>query len=156
MYIYLINDKIVSSEIEVPKYKENGYVRNIFIPWMDKTKGVFMAHEDIDFIKKLYPKKSTHHVVDITNQLYIYPFIMNESGWTIILSAKLKKDKNMETKTEKYVVMIEGKTSPTKLHDNYESAEHEAKRLCLRERQTAYICKAITKVELNEVTITKL
>lgn len=65
------------------------------------------------------------------------------------------KMENQGTKTEKYVVMVEGRTSPTKLHDNYESAEHEAKRLCLRERQTAYICKAITKVELNEVTITK-
>ena len=66
------------------------------------------------------------------------------------------ENKNMETKTEKYVIMVEGRTSPTKIHDNYESAEFEAKRLCLKEQLPVYICKAVTKVELNQVTITKL
>lgn len=66
------------------------------------------------------------------------------------------ENKNMETKTEKYVVMVEGRTSPTKIHDNYETAEFEAKRLCLKEQFPVYICKAVTKVELNQVTITKL
>jgi hypothetical protein len=63
---------------------------------------------------------------------------------------------NQETDTEKYVVMVEGRTSPTKIHDSYETAEYEAKRLCLKERLPVYICKAVAKVELNEVTITKL
>lgn len=66
------------------------------------------------------------------------------------------ENKNMETKTEKYVIMVEGKTSPTKIHDSYETAEFEAKRLCLKEQLPVYICKAVTKVELNQVTITKL
>ena len=66
------------------------------------------------------------------------------------------ENKNMETKTEKYVVMVEGRTSPTKIHETYEAAEYEAKRLCLKEQLPVYICKAVTKVELNHVTITKL
>jgi hypothetical protein len=63
---------------------------------------------------------------------------------------------NTETKTEKFVVMVEGRTSPTKIHETYEAAEYEAKRLCLKEYLPVYICKAVTKVELNQVTITKL
>lgn len=66
------------------------------------------------------------------------------------------ENKNMETKTEKYVVMVEGRNAPTKLHESYESAEYEASRLCRKEQLPVYICKAVTKVELNQVTITKL
>lgn len=60
----------------------------------------------------------------------------------------------MESK--KYVVMIEGRNCPSRIWNDYQQAEDEAKRLCLKEKLPALVCEAITKVELNDVVITKL
>lgn len=91
-----------------------------------------------------------------TNRNNLLNSVLNEAEKTFDDADKNHLEKHMKNKTEKYVLMVEGRTSPTKLHDNYELAEHEAKRLCLREQLPVYICKAVTKVELNQVTITKL
>lgn len=157
MYIYLVNDKIVLSESEVPKYDENGYIRSIFIPWLKETKEIYMFPSCEENIKNRFPKNtSKHHVVDITKDVYVIPALSDENGNESVFMGYLKPQKNMETKTEKYVVMVEGRNAPTKIHDSYEAAEYEAKRLCLKEQLPVYICKAVTKVELNQVTITKL
>lgn len=57
---------------------------------------------------------------------------------------------------ELFAVMVEGKQAPAKLYIDYKMAEAEAKRLAIKERQTAYVMKAVSKLELNEVKITKL
>lgn len=157
MYIYLVNDKIVLSKLKVPEYDGNGYIARIFISWLKETKEIHMFPRDEEIIKKRFPKNtSKHHVVDITEHVYTIAALSDENGIESVFMGYLKQNKNMETKTEKYVVMVEGKTSPTKLHDNYETAEFEATRLCRKEQLPVYICKAVTKVELNQVTITKL
>lgn len=55
-----------------------------------------------------------------------------------------------------YAVMAEGRQTPSKLWDNYEGAENEAKRICQFEKQTTYVLVAVTKIELNDIKITKL
>lgn len=67
------------------------------------------------------------------------------------------ENKNMETHTEKYVVMIEGRNTPTKIHDSYETAEKEAKRLCEKERRNAHVLKIVSLIEIPpiEFKITK-
>ena len=55
-----------------------------------------------------------------------------------------------------YSVMVEGKQSPSKLYDNYQDAENEAKRLASQEKRTTYVLLAIAKLELNDVKITSL
>lgn len=55
-----------------------------------------------------------------------------------------------------YAVMVEGKQTPSKFHDNYADAETEAKRLANNERKTTYILLAVTKLELNDIKITPL
>lgn len=55
-----------------------------------------------------------------------------------------------------YAVMVEGKSTPSKFHDDYEIAEFEAKRLAQNERKTTYVLLAITKVELNDVKVTSI
>ena len=157
MNIYLVNKKIVLSRTEVPKCNTDGYIREVLIPWLDKTEEIYFFPKDREFIEKNYPRnESKHHVVDITKDVYVIPALADENGMESVFIGYLTKNKNMETKIEKYVVMVEGRTSPTKIHDSYETAEHEAKRLCLKEQLPVYICKAVTKVELNQVTITKL
>ena len=52
-------------------------------------------------------------------------------------------------KVESYVVIVTGLT-------NYEYALEESKRLCKEHKGDAYIYKAITKVELNDIKITEL
>lgn len=183
MYVYLVNDKIISSETKVPEYDRFGYIGRLFIPWIKKAKELYIFERDLELIKNMYPKhESKHHVVDITKDILLEPILESEDRKVILYMASLKgnkkvnrynllssafnevekifdnqnKEKEMETKTEKFVVMVEGRTSPTKIHDTYETAEFEAKRLCLKEQLPVYICKAVTKVELNQVTITKL
>lgn len=55
-----------------------------------------------------------------------------------------------------YSVMVEGKQSPSKLYDNYQDAENEAKRLASQEKRTTYVLLAVAKLELNDVKITSL
>jgi hypothetical protein len=58
---------------------------------------------------------------------------------------------------EYFAVMVEGKQTPSKLYENdYESAEKEATRLCTQTKNTAYVLKVVSKIELNEVKITRL
>jgi hypothetical protein len=57
---------------------------------------------------------------------------------------------------KQYVVMVEGRNAPSRIWNNYQQAEDEAKRLCIKEKLTAYVCEAITKIELNDVIVTKL
>jgi hypothetical protein len=56
----------------------------------------------------------------------------------------------------KYAVMVEGKSSPSKFHDDYDSAVAEATRLAQMERRTVYVLKPVAVVELNDVKITTL
>lgn len=60
----------------------------------------------------------------------------------------------MENK--QYAVMVEGKQTPSKLHDTYESAENEAKRITYQEKRTTYVLQTVAKLELNNIQITKL
>lgn len=55
-----------------------------------------------------------------------------------------------------YTVMVEGKQSPSKLYDDYQDAENEAKRLASQEKRTTFVLLIITKLELNDVKITKI
>ena len=55
-----------------------------------------------------------------------------------------------------FAVMVMGKQSPTVLHDTYSDAEREAKRLCEQTKQTVYVLKAVTKIELKTVEVTDL
>lgn len=55
-----------------------------------------------------------------------------------------------------YVVMVEGRNTPTKIWNDYNLALNEAKRLCAKERLTAYVCIAIVKAEMNDVSVTHL
>jgi hypothetical protein len=152
MNIYLINDKIVLSKLEVPKNDGNGYVARIFIPWLKETKEVHMFPNDEDIIKNMFPKNtSKHHVVDITEHVYTIAALSDENGIESVFMGYLKQNKKMETKTEKFVVMVEGRNAPTKLHDTYESAEIEAKRLCEKERKNAYVLKVVSLIELPPV-----
>ena len=55
-----------------------------------------------------------------------------------------------------YAVMVEGKQTPSKTYDSYDTAEAEATRLAQIERRIVYILLAVAKVELNDVKITSL
>lgn len=55
-----------------------------------------------------------------------------------------------------YSVMVENRSLPSQLHDSYESAEKEAKRLAIKERNTTYVLLVVSKIELNDVTITSM
>jgi len=57
---------------------------------------------------------------------------------------------------ELFAVMVEGRQTTSKTYDNYDNIEAEAVRLATQERRTTYVMKIITKVELNDVKITKL
>jgi hypothetical protein len=59
-------------------------------------------------------------------------------------------------KQEIFAVMVLGKQAPSVTHDSYESAEREAKRLCEQTKQTVYVLKAVTKIELKTVEVTDL
>ena len=64
-------------------------------------------------------------------------------------------DNNMEN-SEYFAVMVEGKQTPSKLYENdYDSAEKEATRLCTQTKNTTYVLKVVSKIELNEVKITR-
>ena len=63
---------------------------------------------------------------------------------------------NETTELPKYAVMVEGKSTPTKLYERYTDAEEEAKRLATHERKTTYVLKVIARLELNDVKITML
>lgn len=55
-----------------------------------------------------------------------------------------------------FAVMVEGKQTPSKIHEEFADAETEAIRLAKLERQPVYILKAVAKVEMTDVKITHL
>lgn len=55
-----------------------------------------------------------------------------------------------------FAVMVEGKQTPSKVHEEFADAEAEAIRLAKLERQPVYILKAVAKVEMTDVKITHL
>lgn len=57
---------------------------------------------------------------------------------------------------ELYAVMVVGKQMPSKMYEDYNEAEMEATRLTEKERATVYVLKAVAKLTLTTVTITKL
>ena len=54
----------------------------------------------------------------------------------------------------KFAVMVEGKQTPSKLHDTFDQAKDEATRLVRLERKDVYILKAVAKAEISDVKIT--
>lgn len=55
-----------------------------------------------------------------------------------------------------YAVMVIGKNNPQKLHDNYESALEEAKRLSTENRCESYVLQTVTKIEVTNVVVTEI
>lgn len=55
-----------------------------------------------------------------------------------------------------FAVMVEDEKTPTKLHETYFDAEKEAIRLTKLMRKKSYVLKAVSLVELQEVSITRL
>lgn len=55
-----------------------------------------------------------------------------------------------------YAVMVEGKQTPSRLHYSYDEAQAEAERLAKKEKRTAFVLKAVTKLEVSEVKIISL
>jgi hypothetical protein len=55
-----------------------------------------------------------------------------------------------------FAVMVEGKQTPSKIHEEFADAETEAIRLAKIERQPVYILKAVAKVEMTDVKVTHL
>ena len=53
----------------------------------------------------------------------------------------------------KFAVMVEGKQSPSKLHETFDQAKDEATRLARLERRDVYILKIVAKVELSDIKI---
>lgn len=86
--------------------------------------------------------------------VFVYLFIIAVIYIVFIIHQELNKKPKMNEKI--YAVMVESRNSPTKVFSNYEDALIEAKRLALKERLTAYVLVAITKLELNELKITQL
>jgi hypothetical protein len=56
---------------------------------------------------------------------------------------------------EQFAVMVEGKQTPSKLYEDYESATSEATRLARQERRDVYVLKVVAKAEISDVKITK-
>ena len=55
-----------------------------------------------------------------------------------------------------FAVMVEGKQTPSKIHEEFDDAQNEAIRLAKIERQRVYILRAVAKVEMTDVKITHL
>lgn len=53
----------------------------------------------------------------------------------------------------KFAVMVEGKSTPSKLHETFDQAKDEATRLARLERRDVYILKVIAKAEISDVKI---
>jgi hypothetical protein len=54
----------------------------------------------------------------------------------------------------KFAVMVEGKSTPSKLHDTFDQAKDEATRLARLERRDVYVLKVVAKAEISDVKIT--
>ena len=54
---------------------------------------------------------------------------------------------------DQFAVMVEGKSTPSKLHDTLESAQNEAVRLARLERTDVYILEVIGKAEISDVIV---
>ena len=59
-------------------------------------------------------------------------------------------------KTEIYAVMVVGKSTPSKTYNDFTEAEQEAIRLTSIEKRTAYVLRAVSMYELNDVKKTTL
>lgn len=55
-----------------------------------------------------------------------------------------------------FAVMVEGKQTPSMFHESYDEAQAEAERLAKKEKRTAFVLKAVTKLEVSEVKIIPL
>ena len=55
---------------------------------------------------------------------------------------------------DKFAVMVEGKSTPSKLHDSFEQAKDEAIRLARLERKDVYVLKVVAKAEISDVKVT--
>lgn len=55
---------------------------------------------------------------------------------------------------DKFAIMVEGKQSPSRIHNSFMEAKSEAIRLARQEKRDVYILKLIAKAELADVTIT--
>lgn len=53
----------------------------------------------------------------------------------------------------KFAVMVEGKSTPSKLHDTFDQAKDEATRLARLERKDVYVLKVVAKAEISDVKI---
>jgi hypothetical protein len=53
----------------------------------------------------------------------------------------------------KFAVMVEGKSTPSKLHDSFEQAKDEATRLARLEKKDVYVLKVVAKAEITDVKI---
>ena len=54
----------------------------------------------------------------------------------------------------KFAVMVEGKSTPSKLHDTFDQAKDEATRLARLERRDVYVLKVVAKAEISDVKVT--
>ena len=54
----------------------------------------------------------------------------------------------------KFAVMVEGKSTPSKLHESFDQAKDEATRLARLERRDVYVLKVVAKAEISDVKIT--
>lgn len=55
-----------------------------------------------------------------------------------------------------YAVMVEGKQTPSKLHETYECAMLEAVRLCRLERKKCYVLEVVGVADISDVVTTDL
>lgn len=55
-----------------------------------------------------------------------------------------------------YMVYVTGAETPKRIHNTFNDANIEAKRLCKKTGQPTYILQAIKKIELNEFKETDL
>jgi hypothetical protein len=54
----------------------------------------------------------------------------------------------------KFALMVEGKSTPSKLHDTFDEAQIEATRLARIERKDVYVLKVVAKAEIADIKIT--
>lgn len=63
---------------------------------------------------------------------------------------------------EFYMIFLEGRFAPTKMHPTYEEAQAEARRLCEKEHANAYIlkcvggyefCQGFAEIEVTDVSV---
>lgn len=169
IYIKLENDEVKGfvSQIEMPTMFRDDFALALFHSqisymqsysyWERHLKEVIIdENRNITFRDLLddedYLLFSKGIYINVSKIATLNPIVTStKSGSWTDYEIKFDKTKNMETKTEKYVVIVEGKSIPTKVHENYETAEREAKRLCEKERRNAHVLKIVSLIELPPV-----